>query len=138
MSKLDHDSFAVGYGKPPEKSRFKKGVSGNPTGRPKGSLNFFSVVEKALNTMVNVTEGGRRKSRSKLEVAITQVTNKAAAGNLPAFKTIMSLMPAMQTQGTLTKGASAHNTSTHPNPDLAADRELALRVVARWLKKSEG
>lgn len=27
--------YKVGYGKPPEESRFKKGVSGNPHGRPK-------------------------------------------------------------------------------------------------------
>ncbi len=26
--------YEVGYGKPPQKSRFKKGVSANPKGRP--------------------------------------------------------------------------------------------------------
>ncbi|RYD84807.1 MAG: hypothetical protein EOP84_04475 [Verrucomicrobiaceae bacterium] len=28
--------YDVGFGKPPEDSRFRKGVSGNPKGRPKG------------------------------------------------------------------------------------------------------
>ena|SRR5437868_14511965 len=36
MSKDDStDDYEVGYGKPPKNSQFQKGVSGNPTGRPK-------------------------------------------------------------------------------------------------------
>ena len=31
--------YEVGYGKPPEASRFKPGRSGNPKGRPRGSKN---------------------------------------------------------------------------------------------------
>ena len=29
-------NYAVGYGRPPSHSRFRKGVSGNPRGRPRG------------------------------------------------------------------------------------------------------
>jgi hypothetical protein len=31
------DDYEVGYGKPPEHAKFKKGKSGNPRGRPKVS-----------------------------------------------------------------------------------------------------
>ena len=34
MSK-DSADYDIGYGKPPEDTRFKKGQSGNPRGRPK-------------------------------------------------------------------------------------------------------
>ncbi len=38
-----------GYKDPPVKSRFKPGTSGNPKGRPRGSINLSSVVARVLN-----------------------------------------------------------------------------------------
>jgi Family of unknown function (DUF5681) len=34
--KLRGGGYQVGYGKPPVHSRFRKGQSGNPRGRPRG------------------------------------------------------------------------------------------------------
>ena len=39
MSRDKKGDYTVGYGKPPTATRFKKGQSGNPKGRPKGSRN---------------------------------------------------------------------------------------------------
>src|SRR6266581_1429571 len=58
----DERDYEVGYGKPPRHSRFVKGQSGNPRGRPPGAKNLVTLLNKALNELVIVTEdGGRRK-----------------------------------------------------------------------------
>jgi hypothetical protein len=38
----------IGYARPPVASRFKKGQSGNPLGRPKGKKNMATEFQEAL------------------------------------------------------------------------------------------
>jgi len=93
MSKEDKpDSYMVGYGKPPTHSRFKTGQSGNPRGRPKGTLNLATVLERTLREKVVINENGRRKIITKLEAAVKQVVNKAASGDPAALRQLMALV----------------------------------------------
>ena len=73
-------SYEVGYGRPPAEYRFKKGVSGNPEGRRKGTKNFATIFMKAMAKTVVITENGRRRRISKLDAAVTQLANDAARG----------------------------------------------------------
>lgn len=82
---------SVGYKKPPQNTRFKKGVSGNPKGRPKGTLNVATALAKALREKVSITEHGRRKTVTKLEAALKQLVNKAASGELRALRQLLEL-----------------------------------------------
>ena len=81
----------VGYQRPPEATRFKKGVSGNPKGRPKGSLNVATVFLRTLHEKVVVNEHGQRRTVTKLEAALTQLVNKAATGDLRALRQLLEL-----------------------------------------------
>jgi hypothetical protein len=60
-SELPELTNAVGFCRPPESTRFKKGVSGNPKGRPKGSLNVATVFMKTLREKVVINEHGQRR-----------------------------------------------------------------------------
>lgn len=80
--------YQVGYQKPPSHTRFKPGVSGNAKGRPKGSRNFSTVIDRELNTRIEVTENGKRRRISKREAVVKQTVNKAAAGD-PKATTIL-------------------------------------------------
>ena len=82
----------VGYCNPPEHTRFKKGQSGNPRGRPKGTLNIATVLERTLREKGIITENGKRKTITKLEAAIKQLTNKAASEELKALQLLAALV----------------------------------------------
>lgn len=86
----------VGYGCPPRSTRFRKGQSGNPNGRPKGRLNVATVLARTLRERVVINEHGKRKTITKLEAAIKQLVNKAASGELRALRHLVELARAAE------------------------------------------
>jgi len=81
----------VGYGKPPAHTRFQKGRSGNPKGRPSGTKNKATVLEQALDQTVHVNQGGKRLIMTKWEAAATQLANKAAAGDIRSIQILLAV-----------------------------------------------
>lgn len=98
----------VGYCKPPEHTRFRKGQSGNPNGRPPGTLNIATVLERTLRQKVVITENGKRKTVTVLEVALNQLMAKAASGELKALQLLITLVrSAEERQGQMPVANSA-------------------------------
>ena len=53
-------------GNPPKHTQFRKGTSGNPRGRPKGSKNLATYLMEAARDQVSATVGGRTSNDFKL------------------------------------------------------------------------
>jgi len=91
-------TYEVGYGKPPQHSRFKAGQSGNPKGRPKGVVSLATALNRALKERVVVIEDGQRKSISKLEAAVKGMVNRAVKGDARALQQLLVLAPAIEAE----------------------------------------
>ena len=85
------DDDEVGYGKTPKATRFKKGQSGNPKGRPKGSRNFKTDVKATLEAPVQLKEKGRVKTVSTQRAALLRLREKALSGNARALDRLIEL-----------------------------------------------
>lgn len=81
-----------GYGKPPKGSQFKKGKSGNPSGRPKPSFNVRETLEHHLHRKVQVREGSKMRTMTMFEAMIMSIIAAASRGNLKAIDRILSIV----------------------------------------------
>ena len=74
--------YEVGYGRPPKHTRFKKGQSGNPRGRPKGRKNRGSVVREAIEREVTIRENGKTRKVTVFEALVESMVSKALKGSI--------------------------------------------------------
>ena len=86
------EKYDIGYCKPPKKTQFKPGTSGNKKGRPRGSKNTLKLLEEELSKKIVVKEGGKIIRLSKRESIIKQAVNKAIQGDKKSIETIIKLM----------------------------------------------
>jgi hypothetical protein len=98
MPPEDERDYEVGYGKPPRHTRFGKGQSGNPRGRPRGTKNLKTLLSEALNEPVIVTENGGHRKVSKREAIITQLVNRSATADLRAIKILLDILRDLEGQ----------------------------------------
>jgi hypothetical protein len=80
----------VGYGRPPQKSRFKPGVSGNPKGRPKRDPAAVSnIIKTTLNAPIQYRERGRTKTATRTEIGLRKLVENAINGDFTAAATLL-------------------------------------------------
>ncbi len=113
--------YEVGHGKPPMHTRFKKGMSGNPKGRPKGTRNFRADVNEVLRTPVKLLSNGKTKNLSTQLAGLMRLREDALKGDAKALDRLLRL-------------AAVYNDAPNkaPSENLpAADKAILDAFVAR-------
>lgn len=95
-------NYEVGYGRPPVSTRFVKGQSGNPNGKPKRKKAnspaksqtelLHQVAQQPIRIMLNGTE----KTVPMMEAVIIKTFQAALAGKQDAVRTIFNAYPAVE------------------------------------------
>jgi hypothetical protein len=79
------DDAPVGYQRPPASNRFRKGVSGNPRGRPRNRHRALPY-ETLLGQMVTIREDGRERRVTAAEAFLLHLTRKGLQGDNAAAR----------------------------------------------------
>ncbi len=88
---MSDKDYKVGYGKPPQRTRFRKGQSGNPRGRPKGARGFKTDLRAELSEKIRVIENGRTHWLTKQRVIIKTLIAQAAKGDTRSIAKVVDL-----------------------------------------------
>jgi len=85
MPRDDKRDYKVGRGKPPLRTRFKPGQSGNPNGCPKRRRGLSALLRAELQTSINVTEDGQTKRMTKEQAIVKRFVNALLKGDAKAL-----------------------------------------------------
>jgi hypothetical protein len=123
------DVGEVGFKRPPVHSRFTKGRSGNPKGRPKGTKNLRTDLIEVLQERITVTEGGRKVRMPKQRALVKTLIAKGLKGDSRSITTLLNTM--------FRALVNADATDEVEQPLDANEKELMAGIEARIQRKAE-
>ena len=120
--------FEVGYCKPPLRTRFRKGQSGNAGGRPRGMTagRAKALALKEAYRMVNVKAGDRIIALPALQAILRSQVALAAKGNGPAQRAVIEAVQAIERE---VAAQAAAETKDKANERPMSDIEVARRIA---------
>ena len=125
--------YEVGYKKPPSRSRFRKGRSGNPKGRPKATKNLKTDLMEELRERISLREGETRKRVSKQRALVKSLTAKAIKGDTRAASAILGMIYRL-----LEDETSAQDDAPLTGEERAVLESLEARFLQRAGRKAGG
>jgi Family of unknown function (DUF5681) len=84
--------YQIGYKKPPVATRFQKGNRANPRGRPRGSKNLATLLERALDAAADADASETDGRLTKRELVVARLVERSAKADLAATKLLFELL----------------------------------------------
>ena len=130
------DERKVGYAKLPVHTRFRKGKSGNPGGRPRGMTagRARALALKEAYRLVNVREGDNVITLPAIQAILRSQIALAAKGNGPAQRSVIEAVQAIEREIEAQVAAKDKAEAKKPQrSELEIGRRLAfvLELIAR-------
>src|SRR3954471_12458519 len=112
-TRMATSSEDVGYGRPPTATRFRKGHSGNPRGRPRARRRDIPY-DLLLGQMVTIREDGRERRVTAAEAFLLQLTKKGLQGDSASARASLAAIEAAR---------ASHR----------AEQQIAIQIVWKYV-----
>lgn len=119
---------------PPSASRFRKGRSGNPKGRPKkAGMKAASAFDIVIDKTLTVTQGGRPREVTIEEALQHRAYQEAIAGDRSARREILKMIALREKHMAASQARAAPKVElfTEEDPDNADAALLILGIASR-------
>jgi len=131
--------YAVGYGKPPQSSRFKPGQSGNPKGRPRqkqrisdfeeGLGPVLAAAARVMEKKVQFKKRGKVQQTTGLDALMQTLLAHAIDGDVRASRMLLALMERAEEK---VRKRQDSNQSTHQLVVQFSQTMRRLKALGLW------
>ena len=127
------DSNLVGYGKPPIHSRFRKGQSGNPTGkRRRGEAgDAQALIRQEAYRLLTIREGDKVSRIPALQAVVRSQIASAAKGNVAAQRAVVKAVQDIEAEARARRTGFSANKKPKDVNDMTDEELMAILTATQ-------
>ena len=128
MSKIKEprtETGRVGYGSPPVHCRFRKGQSGNPTGKRRNhDQRVNQIILQEFYRRLTIREGEKTSRKPALQTVLRSLINSALKGNVAAQRTVLKAIQDVESEAQTRRTGGVENRKFSRDANEMTDEEL--------------